>query len=83
MLTVMLRTDNSRFSLAEQLHTTASVFAVLVFSFLLLLAAGPITRIIGLGGANVLKRVMGMIIAAYAANLVFGGIAEWLHIAPL
>jgi len=83
MLTVMLRTDNSRFSLSEQLHTTASVVAVLALSFLLLLAAGPITRLIGMGGANVLKRVMGMIIAAYAANLVFGGISGWLHLGPL
>ena len=57
--------------------------AVLALSFLLLLAAGPITRLIGLGGANVLKRVMGMIIAAYAANLVFGGISAWLHLGPL
>ena len=83
MLTVMLRTDNSRFSIGEQLHTTAAVVAVLALSFLLLLAAGPITRIIGMGGANVLKRVMGMIIAAYAANLVFGGISGWLHLGPL
>jgi multiple antibiotic resistance protein len=83
MLTVMLRTDNSRFSLLEQAHTTASLAAVLAITFVLLLFANQITRVIGAGGANVLKRVMGMIIAAYAVNLVVGGIGQWLHLPPL
>ncbi len=83
MLTVMLRTDNTRVSILEQAHTTLAVVAVLAITFILLLLAGPITRVIGIGGANVLKRIMGMIIAAYAANLVVGGIADWLHLPPL
>jgi multiple antibiotic resistance protein len=83
MLTVMLRTDNSRVSIVEQAHTTLAVLGVLAITFFLLLLAGPITRVIGTGGANVLKRIMGMIIAAYAANLVFGGLANWLHLPPL
>jgi multiple antibiotic resistance protein len=83
MLTVILRTDNSRVNLLEQVHTTVAVAAVLLIAYILLLLAGPITRLIGVGGANVIKRIMGMIIAAYAANLVFGGIADWLHFPPL
>lgn len=83
MLTVMLRTDNSRFSILEQAHTAASLAAVLAITFVLLLFANQVTRLIGIGGANVLKRIMGMIIAAYAVNLVFGGIGEWLHLPPL
>ena len=83
ILTVILRTDNSKVSILEQVHTAAAVAAVLLIGYFLLLLAGPITRIIGVGGANVIKRIMGMIIAAYAANLVFGGIADWLHFPPL
>src|SRR5690242_12108337 len=83
MLTVILRTDNSRINLLEQIHTTAAVAAVLAIGFLLMLAATPITRVLGVGGANVIKRIMGMIIAAYAAHLVFSGIADWLHMEPL
>jgi len=83
MLTVILRTDNSRVNLLEQIHTAAAVAAVLASTFVLMLLAGPITRIIGTGGANVIKRIMGMIIAAYAAHLVFAGLSDWLHIAPL
>jgi len=83
MLTVILRTDNSRVNLLEQIHTTLAVALVLGITFLLMLAAGPITRVIGAGGANVIRRIMGMIIAAYAVNLVIGGIAGWLRLPPL
>ncbi len=83
MLTVILRTDNTRFSFLEQAHTTLAVALVLAITFCLLLLAGPITRVIGTGGANVIKRIMGMIIAAYAVNLVVAGIADWLHLPPL
>ena len=83
MLTVILRTDNSRVNWLEQFHTTAAVSGVLAVAFVLMLLAGPITRVIGIGGANVIKRIMGMIIAAYAAHLVFAGIGSWLNLQPL
>ena len=83
MLTVILRTDNTRVNFLEQAHTTAAVALVLLITFFLLLLAGPITRVIGVGGANVIKRIMGMIIAAYAVNLVLAGISDWLHLPQL
>jgi multiple antibiotic resistance protein len=67
----------------EQAHTVTAVALVLIISYVLLLGAGAITRVIGIGGANVIKRVMGMIIAAYAVNLVLAGIAGWLHLPGL
>jgi small neutral amino acid transporter SnatA (MarC family) len=39
---------------------------VLAITYGLLQLAGPITRIIGVSGANVIERVMGMILASYA-----------------
>jgi multiple antibiotic resistance protein len=42
--------------------------------------ADPIARIIGLHGANVLKRIMGMIVAAVAVKIVLGGISGWFHL---
>jgi multiple antibiotic resistance protein len=80
MLTVMLLTDNSRFSIMQQLLTTATVAVVLVITLAMLLVADPITRVIGLHGANVLKRIMGMILAAVAVKIVLGGISDWLHL---
>ena len=80
MLTVMLLTDNSRFSILQQLATTATVAVVLAITLVLLLLANPITRVIGFHGANVLKRIMGMILAAVAVKIVLGGISDWLHL---
>jgi multiple antibiotic resistance protein len=83
MLTVVLRTDNSRVSLLEQIHTAAAVALVLAITYGLLLVADPISRAIGAGGANVIKRIMGMILAAYAVTLVLQGLGEWLHLPTL
>jgi multiple antibiotic resistance protein len=80
MLTVMLLTDNSRFSVLEQLSTTATVAVVLVITLAMLLIADPIVRVIGPHGANVLRRIMGMILAAVAVKIVLGGISGWLHL---
>lgn len=83
MLTVILRTDNTKVSFLEQGHTAAAVLLVLIISYVMLLSAGAITRVIGIGGANVIKRIMGMIIAAYAVNLILAGIGTWLHLPGL
>ena len=83
MLTVILRTDNSRISLLEQIHTEVAVALVLGITYLLLLSAGPITRAIGTGGVNVVKRVMGMVLAAYATTLILNGFAQWLNLPPV
>jgi multiple antibiotic resistance protein len=80
MLTVMLLTDNSRFSVFEQLSTTATVAVVLAITLAMLLLADPIIRVIGPHGANVMKRIIGMILAAVAVKIVLGGISDWLHL---
>jgi len=83
MLTVILRTDNSSISLLEQIHTEVAVALVLGITYLLMLAGGPITRVVGSGGINVVKRVMGMILAAYGTTLILQGFAQWLHLPPV
>jgi multiple antibiotic resistance protein len=80
MLTVMLLTDNSRFTIMDQLLTTATLAVVLAVTLAMLLFAHPITRVIGVHGANVVKRIMGMILAAVAVKIVLGGVSDWLHL---
>jgi multiple antibiotic resistance protein len=83
MLTVVLLTDNRAFEIWEQALTTAVLAVTLAIFFLILMAANPIMRVIGAGGANVLRRVMGILLSAIAANMVLSGFQGWLGLPPL
>ncbi len=52
--------------------------AVLAITLGLLLAATAVMRFLGVTGANVVGRILGIILAALAAQLVLDGIAEGL-----
>ena len=83
MLTVMLLTDNDRFGVVEQATTTAVSVAVLLLQYALLLLAEPVSRLIGRSGANIMRRVMGMILASVAVSAVLGAIGSWLGLPKL
>jgi multiple antibiotic resistance protein len=74
MLAVVLLTDNHRYSLSEQAQTTMVMFVVLAVTLALLLLANPIHRLIRESGASIVSRVMGMILAAVAADNILEGI---------
>jgi multiple antibiotic resistance protein len=83
MLTVVLLTDNRQFSITEQMITTGVLAVVLLVFLLILLAANPIMRVIGSGGANVLRRVMGVLLTAIAAKMVLTALEKWLGLPSL
>ncbi len=74
MMTVVVLTDNNRFSIPEQSLTTLMMLLVLAATFVLLLLANPIHRAIRDSGASIVSRVMGMILAAVAVDIVLEGI---------
>lgn len=74
MLTVVVLTDNHRFSLPDQSLTTLMLLLVLAAALALLMLANPIHRVIREAGANIVSRVMGMILAAVAADIILEGI---------
>ncbi|MDE0589904.1 MarC family protein [Halocynthiibacter sp. C4] len=73
MLGVVVLTDNQRFSFSEQLVTAVLLALVLLVTLALLILAKQIHRIIGATGANVISRVMGIILATIAIDSVFNG----------
>ena len=83
MLAVVLLTDNERLAIADQATTVAALALVLVMQLAILLLAEPIARLIGDGGANVVRRVMGMILAAVAANMALTALGDWLGLPKL
>jgi multiple antibiotic resistance protein len=77
MMAVVLLTQNDLHTIDEQIVTAALMLAVVGAAYLLMRCAGPITRLIGEGGANIISRVMGMILASVAATEVLEGIKEY------
>ena len=69
-MAIVLLTDNHRQSIAQQVLTGAVLLFVLALTLVLLLLAAPIYRFIGRTGANVLVRVIGLLLAALATEQI-------------
>lgn len=77
ILAAVLLTENARFNLWQQLQTAGMMILVLVVTFLLMLAASRVNRLIGNGGASVISRVMGLVLAAVATTNTLEGIKTY------
>lgn len=73
MLAIVILTENSSNTLAEQATTAALLILVLALTLALLLAATFVYRLIGVTGASVISRVMGIILATIAVDAILGG----------
>lgn len=82
MLAVVVLTDNDRNSIPHQLMTTGIMSAVLLAALAIMLLANPIHRVIGNGGASIISRVMGMILAAVAVDAILNGFVSIGALAP-
>jgi multiple antibiotic resistance protein len=77
MLAAVLLTENARYSVWQQTQITATMLAVLLVVFLLMLGASWIHRFVGDSGASIISRVMGLILAAVATTNALAGIKEY------
>ena len=77
MMAVVLLTQNDLHSFDDQLITAGLMLAVVAAAYALMRFAGPIARTIGTGGASIISRVMGMILASVAATEVLEGIRQY------
>lgn len=83
MLSVIILTDNNRFTLPQQVTTMGVLAVVLALLLVVFLLGDAIHRIIGRGGTNVLRRVMGVILAALSVNLIVSALSQWLGLPPI
>lgn len=77
IMAVVLLTDNHIYSIQQQALTTALLVVVLAFTALLLLSARYIQFKIGEYGIAVISKVMGLLLAAYAAQSILSGLKEF------
>ncbi|MCG2634618.1 MAG: MarC family protein [Gammaproteobacteria bacterium] len=80
ILAVILITDNNVYTIQEQIITTATMLSVLIITLILLIFSGGIIKIIGNGGASLLTRIMGMILAALSVEFIMEaiGVTKWV-----
>jgi multiple antibiotic resistance protein len=71
LLSVVVLTENNTHKLLQETLTCAVMSLVLVATLLFMLLGDRIISLIGRSGANVLCRVMGMILAAVAVQMVY------------
>lgn len=83
MLTVVLLTDDHRFNFVQLAQTTGVLAVVLIITLIVLMLAAPISRLIGTAGANIIGRVMGLILVALAVHTVLSAFAVWLGLPKL
>ncbi|MEP4889973.1 MAG: MarC family protein [Aliiglaciecola sp.] len=80
ILAVILLTDNYTHPINQQITTTLVMLSILLITLGLLLLSGRILRIIGSGGASILTRIMGMILAALSVEFVIEALSieKWI-----
>lgn len=75
IMAVIVLTDNDVYTVPQQAETGVVLLVVLLLNLLMLLLSNPILRVIGRGGAAVLIRVMGIILASLAVEIVLTALA--------
>lgn len=83
MLAAVVLTDNARHDLPDLMMTIATFGLVLLATLAIMLTGSRLVHVIGRGGTSIISRVMGMILAALAVDLVLSATAQWLHLPPI
>lgn len=83
ILTVMVLMDNNRGSLGAQALTLVALAMVLALLLGVFVVGDTLGRLLGTGGANVLRRIMGLVLASLSVNLILSALADWLHLPPI
>ncbi|NHM19342.1 MarC family protein [Tritonibacter mobilis] len=76
ILAVVILTDNHSTGVMEQAMTAVVLLFVLAITFVLLLLASKIQKLIGQTGVSVISRVMGLILATVAVDAVLQGLEQ-------
>jgi multiple antibiotic resistance protein len=77
MMAVILLTDNNVYSVWEQAQTALVLLAVMLVTYACLAGAELVQRTLGVTGANVVSRIMGLILAALAVQSMIGGLRQF------
>jgi multiple antibiotic resistance protein len=80
MLTILLLVDNNRHTPGEQALTILALALVLTLLLIVFTLGDMVRHLIGQHGTGLVRRIMGLLLAALAVNMVLSAIALWLHL---
>lgn len=76
ILAVVMMTRNDQHPIGEQVVTATLLLGVLLFTLLLLLLSTRIFKLIGTGGANLMVRLLGLLLTSIAGQMVIDALIE-------
>ncbi|QEG35473.1 MarC family protein [Bythopirellula goksoeyrii] len=76
ILASVVLTDNREFTFAEQVTTSCLLLAVLGITLIMLLQANRIYAYLGKAGSSLVVRVMGMVLAGLAVEMILEALVE-------
>ncbi len=76
--TVILLTDKTQYTPFEQVETLGIMIGVLGFTYLALMLADRIQHYLGPVGVTVITRILGLILAAFAVEMILKGFSDYL-----
>ena len=79
ILAAVVLTDNRQFTLLEQAMSSLMLLAVLGLTLVFLLQASRVYRVIGKAGSTLLVRVLGLILASLAVEMVLASVGELMQ----
>jgi multiple antibiotic resistance protein len=77
MMAAVLLTENSIYGFWDQFITAIILLIVLLIVLILMLGSHFIFKLIGNGGASIISRVMGLLLASMAVKSVLDGITQY------
>jgi multiple antibiotic resistance protein len=77
MMAAVMLTDNTLHGFMDQLITSLILIFVLIVVLFLMLGSHYITKLIGQGGASIISRVIGLLLASMAVKSVLAGITQY------
>jgi multiple antibiotic resistance protein len=78
LMAVVVLTDNDTHNFFQETLTCSMLVLVLAATLALMLVGDRILALIGRSGANILSRVMGMMLAAVAVQMVYSALKGYL-----
>jgi multiple antibiotic resistance protein len=82
IMAVIILTDNDVYTVPQQAQTAVVLLVVLFLNYVMLRLSDPILRVIGRQGAAVLIRVMGILLASLAVEIVMKALSIGSWAAP-